>query len=181
MTDVSALILAGGRATRMGGVAKHELVVEGETIFARQVRVLAPRVAEVIVAGREIEGYRCVNDAIEGAGPLAGIAAGLAAARTAWLVVLAGDMPYVTGDVFDRLFAARGEAIDAVCVRDHGRPEPLVSVLHARTRAVVEGRLAAGRFKTSGLFTDEDLRVAWLDDIDPRALRSVNQPNDLRE
>ena len=179
MTDVSALILAGGRATRMGGVAKHELVVDGETIFARQVRVLAPRVVEILVAGRAIEGYRCVTDPIEGGGPLAGVAAGLAAARTPWLLVIAGDMPYVAGDVVDRLLAARSEAIDAVCVRDRGLPEPLFSLLHARTRPAVERRLAAGRFKASGLFTDEDLRVAWLDDLDPRALRSVNEPNDL--
>ena len=42
---VSALILAGGKATRLGGVAKHELVPDdgdGRTIFERQVAVLAP-------------------------------------------------------------------------------------------------------------------------------------------
>ena len=79
MTAVSALILAGGKATRFGGAAKHQLVVDGETIFARQVRVLAPRVAEILVSGPTIEGYRTVRDVVEGAGPLAGIAAGLAA------------------------------------------------------------------------------------------------------
>jgi len=48
--DVTALILAGGKATRLGGIAKHELVIDGATIFARQVAVLAPRVAELIVS-----------------------------------------------------------------------------------------------------------------------------------
>ena len=47
---ISALILAGGRATRMGGIDKTALIVDGETIFARQMRVLAPRVTEIIVS-----------------------------------------------------------------------------------------------------------------------------------
>jgi molybdopterin-guanine dinucleotide biosynthesis protein A len=59
---VSALILAGGKATRFGGIAKHLLVVDGETIFARQVRVLAPRVAEILVScADDIPGYRTVR------------------------------------------------------------------------------------------------------------------------
>ena len=179
-SDVSALILAGGRATRLGGVAKHELVIGGETIFARQVRVLAPRVREIMVAGPEIPGYRRVVDAIEGAGPLAGIAAGLAAVATPWLLVVAGDMPWISGDVIDALLD-RAEGNDAACVRERGLPEPLVSVLHARVWPIVERRVAAGRLKASAIFTEEDLAVGWLDDPDPRALKSVNSPEDLPE
>jgi molybdopterin-guanine dinucleotide biosynthesis protein A len=179
--DVSALILAGGRATRLGGAAKHEIVVAGETIFARQVHVLAPRVAEILVAGPDIAGFRSVKDKLEAAGPLAGVAAGLAAATTPWLLVIAGDMPYITGELVDSLVALAGADVDAACVRERGLPEPLVSIVHARVLPVIESRLAAGRFKASAIFTDEDLRVAWLDDPDPRALASINTPEDLRE
>lgn len=180
--DVSALILAGGRATRLGGVAKHELLVEGEPILARQRRVLAPRVAEILVsAPRDVPGYRTVRDIVAGAGPLAGIAAGLAAAATPWLLVLAGDMPRITGELVDALLALAREPAQAVCARQGGLPEPLASVLHVECRAAVERRLAAGRRKASGLYTDEGLAVAWLDDPDPRALVNVNEPRDLRE
>ncbi len=102
--DASALILAGGKATRFGGIAKHEIVVDGQTIFERQVAVLAPRVAEILVSSpRDIAGYRTVRDSVENIGPLAGIAAGLAACRTPWLLVVAGDMPYITGPLIDLL------------------------------------------------------------------------------
>ena len=78
--DVTALILAGGKATRFGGIAKHELVVDGQTIFARQVALLRPRVTELIVAApTDFSPYRTVRDATPGVGPLAGIAAGLSA------------------------------------------------------------------------------------------------------
>jgi molybdopterin-guanine dinucleotide biosynthesis protein A len=178
-SDLSAVILAGGRASRLGGIAKHEIVVGGETIFARQVRVLAPRVAEIVVSGPEIAGYRSVQDAVAGAGPLAGIAAALAAVATPWLLVIAGDMPHVTGELIDELLA-RAEG-DAACVRERGLPEPLISVIHRRVLPVIEARLAAGRFKASALFTEAGLAVAWLDDPDPRALKSINAPEDLRE
>jgi molybdopterin-guanine dinucleotide biosynthesis protein A len=118
-----------------------------------------------------------VLDPVSGAGPLAGIAAGLSAARTPWLVVLAGDMPYITADLVDRLLAARGD--DAVGVRVNGLPEPLVCRLHRRVLPVVEGRITAGRYKASGLLTDEGLRVTWIDWGDADALRNVNSPEDL--
>jgi molybdopterin-guanine dinucleotide biosynthesis protein A len=179
VVHAAALILAGGRATRLGGAAKHELVVDGETIFARQCRVLAPRVAEILVsAPRDVVGYRTVRDAVEGAGPLAGIAAGLAAARAPWLIVVAGDMPDLTGEVIDRLLAISDD-IDAIGVRSRGLPEPLLCTLHARVGPVLARRLARGAFKASGLLTEEALRVRWLDDIDPRALRNINAPEDL--
>lgn len=179
--DVSALILAGGLATRLGGVAKHLLVVDGATILARQTRLLAPRVAEILISGPDTPGLRSVHDTLEGAGPLAGIAAGLAAAATPWLLVIAGDMPYLTGELVDALLARATDGVDAVCVREGGWPEPLVSIVHARVRDVVERRLADGRYKASGLFTDENLAVAWHDVADARALRSINAPEDLRE
>jgi molybdenum cofactor guanylyltransferase len=175
---VSALILAGGKATRFGGRAKHELVVEGETIFARQIAVLAPRVDEILVSSpRDIAGYRTVRDRHAGAGPLAGIAAGLAACTTDWLLVIAGDMPHVDGALIDRMLEVR--AGDAVGVRVAALPEPLLCLLHRRVLPVVERRIEAGHYKASGLLTDEGLAVRWLDDADPVALRNVNSPEDL--
>jgi molybdenum cofactor guanylyltransferase len=155
------------------------------------VRVLGPLVAEIIVSGAAIDGYRTVHDSVAGAGPLAGIAAGLAASHTPWLLVVAGDMPHLSRGLVEQMFAlvsnevVASEAgpgmIDAVGVRVRGLPEPLLSVLHVRVRPIVERRLSAQHFKASGILTDEGLRVAWLDDPDPRALVNINSPADLRE
>lgn len=186
--DATALILAGGRATRLGGVDKRELVVDGRTIFARQCEVLLPRVAEIIVSSpRPAPGYRTVADAVGGAGPLGGIAAGLAAATTPWLIVIAGDMPHVTGPLIELMLAHATAEVDGVGLRAGGLPEPLLCVLRcAAARPVVEARLASGRLKASRLLTDGELRVAWLDEpalraIDPglRALFNINEPADL--
>jgi len=186
--DVTALILAGGKATRFGGAAKHELVVDGQTIFSRQISVLSPRVAEVLVsAPNDIVGFRTVRDAAAGIGPLAGIAAGLAACRTEWLLVVAGDMPHITGALIDQLIAtARGshdphaaDSLDAVGIRIDGLPEPLFCILHRRTLPFVERRIAAGDYKASRLLTAPGLRVNWIENADRAALRNVNTPEDL--
>jgi len=187
-SDVSALILAGGKATRLGGVDKATLVVEGRTIFERQVAALSASVAEIVVsAPRDVPGFRCVRDPVADGGPLAGIAAGLAAAATPWLLVLAGDMPWVTPALVERLLAETAEDVDAVGIRIDGLPEPLVCVLRVvACRPVVEARLARGALKASRLLADGELRVAWLDEaalraFDPqlRVLFNVNVPEDL--
>jgi molybdopterin-guanine dinucleotide biosynthesis protein A len=189
--DVTALILAGGRATRFGGIAKHAIAIDGRTILDRQRAVLEPRVAEVIAsANRPIDGLPTVADD-RGTGPLAGIAAGLARATTPWLLVVAGDMPYLAGEVVDLMLAhATGDAA-AVGLRVGGLPggaliEPLLCVLAVvAARPVLDGLLAAERYKASGLLEALD-RVTWIDEaalraVDPalRTLRNVNSPEDL--
>jgi molybdopterin-guanine dinucleotide biosynthesis protein A len=170
----TALILAGGKATRMGGIAKHALLVDGEPIFARQVRVLAPRVAEIIVSGAEIAGHRCVRDAIAGVGPLAGIAAGLAAAPTEHLLVVAGDMPELPIDAIDALLVP--QPVDAIGTRVAGLPEPLLCCLRvAPCRAAVDAMLAAGDYKASRLF--ERVETAWIELA--HVPRNINRREDL--
>jgi len=188
MEPVAALILAGGRATRFGGIAKHELVVDGQRIFDRQVGLLAPRVSEIVVSSATgVEGYRTVADAAPDGGPLAGIAAGLAAVTAPWLLVVAGDMPYLTGDVIDLILAKRGD--DGVGIEIDGLPQPLLCALRCdAARPALARMLAAGQRKASRLLTDAGLAIRWLAEpdlraVDPtlRSLGNVNAPGDLTD
>ncbi len=188
--DVSAVILAGGRATRLGGVDKRQLVIDGRTIFDRQVDALAPRVAEILVSsrpGRDVAGYRTVHDSVADLGPLGGIAAGLAAATTPWLLVIAGDMPGINGPLIELLLAHGDAEADAVAIRIGDRAEPLCAAYRVAVwAAIVTGRIATRQLRASALLTDEPVRVRWIDEaavrrLDPalRALRNVNAPGDL--
>ena len=189
--DVAAAILAGGRARRMGGVAKPLLEIDGRTILDRQLAALAPHAGEIAIAvadpAQAPPGLRAIVDASPGNGPLAGIAAARAALTAPWMIAIAGDMPYVTSEVIAALLDRCGDQIDAVAPMVNGLPEPLLAVWSPRAGLAAARRLAAGRFKTSGLLTDEGLRVAWLDEaalraIDPalRCLVNVNRPEDLK-
>jgi molybdopterin-guanine dinucleotide biosynthesis protein A len=187
--DVTALILAGGKATRLGGVDKRVLVVDGRTIFERQVEALRPCVAEIVVSSaRGVAGFRTVADAVPDLGPIGGIAAGLAVVTTPWLFVVAGDMPHIHGALIERVLSHADSESDAVGIRIGGLPEPLCTALRVVVwRPIVTARIATRRLKASSLLTDEEeVRVRWIEEdevreIDPtlRALHNVNAPGDL--
>jgi molybdopterin-guanine dinucleotide biosynthesis protein A len=197
VTEVSACILAGGRATRLGGRAKPLVPVRGTPILERQLDVLAPRVAEVIVAlapdaaplpvpDRWADRVRFVHDEASGAGPLAGIAAGLAACRTPWLLVVAGDLPHLHPGIIDLLIrtATTVRDTDAVVVRRGVHPEPLCGVHRTSQLTGARTLIREGRYKAAGLL--EGLRVHWIDEaklreIDPelRTLDDIDTPDDL--
>lgn len=187
--DLTACILAGGRARRMGGAAKPLLVVDGVTILERQRALLAPRAREVLVALAEPgplaeRGLRAVYDRVAGAGPLAGIAAALAAIDTPWLLAVAGDMPAIAPALIDLLRGAARDDADAVAARVGGLPEPLLALWHRRALPALDARLARGACKVAAAL--DDLRVAWLDEaalraVDPAlaSFRNLNHPGEL--
>jgi molybdopterin-guanine dinucleotide biosynthesis protein A len=199
--SISALILAGGRATRMGGIPKHEIVVGGETILTRQRRALRYFEEILVSSPIDIAGVRTVRDAPEheGIGPLAGIAAGLAATRWTWLFVVAGDMPDLSlpliGHLVDLVDHAgryseadhrpTWENVHAIGVKRNDLPEPLFSVLRvSRAREVVLSMIEAREYKASKLLDALHARYASderLRELDPggRALRNINEPGDI--
>src|SRR6202165_2437175 len=128
LMQASLLVLAGGDSRRMGR-PKAWLKV-GDTILLRHVvDRLAPAFSEVMVSFAEPEQleepvpYRIVFDRKPSAGPLAGLEAGLAVARSEVIFAVACDMPYVTPYVA-QLAVAAARASDAAIPRIGARPEP---------------------------------------------------------
>lgn len=119
-TRIAAVILAGGRAERLGGVNKAEIVFGGERLIDRAQRAVNgcdPVLVAVGPTDYEPPAGRPIPDLPgEYAGPLAGIAAAIDAlpgASAEWLLSLAVDTPFFPLD-----FVARAMAIthDADCV-----------------------------------------------------------------
>lgn len=193
-TDVAAVILAGGRGRRLGGVVKPLLAIDGTPIIDRLRAALAPHAGELLLAVADpaqaagLGDARVVVDAVPGAGPVAGLAAARAATDARWLIAVAGDMPHVTAAVIAALLARAGDGVDAVGIRlgTPPLPEPLLAVWGRAAAPTMARALAAGRYRTSSLLTDDGLRVAWLDEADLRAVdpplrsvQNVNRPTDL--
>ncbi len=187
--DVAAVILAGGRATRLGGAVKPLLQIGDATIVARLEAACAPLVGEVLVSTAAPAAWtsrRQVHDRVADAGPLAGLDAAFAATDTTWLLVLAGDLPDVQPALLVALLAATAADVDAVVPRLAGHPEPLLAVYHRRCAAVVCALLDAGRRRVAGLAEHPAVRTRWLDEAalrqaDPelRSFAGINDPADL--
>lgn len=102
--DITALILCGGDATRMGGVDKPLQIIEKaglrRPMLDHVIATLPTNSPLLISANRSIDAYAqrgtVVTDERQmGSGPLVGILAGLRSAQTDWLLVSPGDMPYL--------------------------------------------------------------------------------------
>lgn len=190
--DVDAVILAGGRGTRLGGAVKPLLEVDGEAIVSRQLAVLRPRVRRVVLSTAAAVAWwdgPQVVDRIAGAGPLGGLDAALATADARWLLVVAGDLPWLAGALLDVLLAhalAGADELDVVVPRARGHLEPLLALYHRRCGAIVSARLAEGQRRVAGVAEHPAARVAFVDEpalraVDPelRSFRGVNAPADL--
>jgi len=181
LPNVSAAILAGGRASRLGGRDKSAIVVEGRTILDRQIDALAPIAGEILIVGRGTHpAARTIPDRVDGSGPLAGLDAALAAARGELVVVVACDMPFVTTALLTGLLGL-ADGADAVVPRTERGYHPLCAVYRRSVRDAVERNLARGRLKMLDLLAE--LRVTFTDverfGDGHRLLANVNTPADL--
>ena len=139
MHDFTVAILAGGKSERMGR-DKAEIVVAGETMLGRTVRVARESGAtSVIVIGREKpdgwegETASFIADAAErrGQGPLAGLATTLENSPTHTVILLACDMPALSAEALRWLALQTREdsiRVGVVAVGADGEIEPLFSL-----------------------------------------------------
>lgn len=148
-SSFDAIVLAGGRGSRLGGIDKATLELAGERLVDRVVR--ASRIAgaaRIIVVGPESAGTGAdvvLRERPEFAGPLAGIAAGITAVTAPWVWVLACDLEYpervctVLGK--DHLLAATegrsaAESDGTLLIDGTGRPQWLAA--NYRSAALAE-------------------------------------------
>ena len=180
--DATLLLLAGGRSRRMGR-PKPLLPVQGTTLAEWIVRKLAPGFPQVLVAAPGEEGVPpelhryLVRDVHLGAGPLAGIEAGLAAASHPVMVAVACDMPRVTPALLRRLVDAI-DGHDAAVPRVEGRPEPACAAYASTAAGPIAAALGAGRYRAGDALDELDVR--WLDGEDPDQFANLNTPADYQ-
>lgn len=195
MTRLPGVILAGGRATRMGGGDKGLRVVGGRTILGRVVERLGAQCAPLALNANGDParfagfGLPVLADSLpDRPGPLAGVLAGLdwaAGLGAGHIVTAAADTPFFPADLAERLWRARGAAGLALAAsRAHGgQPErhPTFGLwpvaLRADLRAALEGGLRKIVEWTDG--HGAGLAVFPAEPFDP--FFNINAPHDIAE
>ena len=181
LMDATLLVLAGGESRRMG--RPKPWIEVGDTVLLRYVvERLAPAFSEVVVSFGEPEQmqqlvpYRVVFDRKRDAGPLAGLEAGLIAARHDILFAVACDMPYVTQATAQLAVAAAGNC-DAAIARHDGLFEPVCGAYRKTSLPAIVSALDAGNYTAHEVALSLD--VTWLEGLDPAEFESLNTPADL--
>jgi molybdenum cofactor guanylyltransferase len=125
----TAVVLAGGKAARLGGQAKPQLQVGGHTMLEAVLAAVADAEQRIVVGPPQPlpPGVRRVREQPPGGGPVAALRAGLAEVTTDVVAVLAGDLPFLTASLVTDL---RGRLTDdgVLVVDEGGRDQYLVGV-----------------------------------------------------
>ncbi|MCD4523596.1 molybdenum cofactor guanylyltransferase [Nocardioides sp. cx-173] len=140
----AAVILAGGRAARLGGVDKASVEIGGRTLLARAIDAVVDA-SEVVAVGEPVPTERPVTFTYESpryGGPVAALLTGRDALlhRTPYLVVLAVDMPRVDAHTVRRLLEAAPTAEGAALVGPDGRRQLALALATERLDAVRPGQ-----------------------------------------
>ncbi|MGY2129911.1 molybdenum cofactor guanylyltransferase [Blastococcus sp. SYSU DS0617] len=116
----SALVLAGGRAARLGGQAKPQLVVGGRTMLAAVLGAVTDAERRIVVGPPQPvpDGVVVVREQPPGGGPVAALRAGLPEVAGDVVALLAGDLPFLSAALIAQLRTAL--AADGVLVVDDG-------------------------------------------------------------
>lgn len=182
---ITGLILAGGRGTRMHGSDKGLLPLRGVPLIGHVIARLRPQVQTLLVnANRNQAAYAefglpVVADTLAGhQGPLAGIAAGLAASRTEWVLTAPCDTPFLPHDLVRRLAtAAAAQACPAAVVHAAGSLQPLSCLLHRSLLPDLLGYLERGGRKARDWLARHDASHVHFED--GAAFMNINAPDTL--
>ena len=188
MTTITALILAGGRATRMGGEDKGLIQIAGKPMAQRIAEQLVPQVDHILInANRNLERYEALGHAViedqmtDYQGPLAGMLSGLRSMESDWLLTTPCDGPFVDAGYAAAMIRATNKGKLSLAVASDGeRLQPVYCLIHHSLAASLEGFLESGDRKIDRWFAQHRYATV-LFDREPSMFTNVNTPEELAE
>jgi len=187
MDPISVIVLAGGASQRMGTNKALLPAGQQQTLVSRVVGNLRALSDDIVLVSNSPELYadldvRHASDRFQAAGPLAGLHAGLLAARHAWAFVAACDMPLVNHRLV-RYMVVLAAGYDAVVPRVGRSIEPLHALYSRACLPAIEACLQSEQRRVISFYPD--VRVRYVDQreiaIFDRAGRTFSNANTPEE
>ena len=184
-TPVYGLVLAGGKSRRMG-TDKALLEHGGRSQLAHVVRLLEAEVERVFVSARpdqqdepQRSRYELIVDRYEEMGPLAGILSAMDAYPDADWLVVACDLPNISGETLAHLVASHSDAhpFTAYISSHDGLPEPLCALWRRGSDGIIRAFVEEGIRCPRKILIRADTYL--IEQLDPASLDNVNTPEDL--
>ena len=185
-SQITGIVLAGGRGRRMGGEDKGLLPFRGRPLVSHALDALG-EVAEtrLINANRNLEAYASLgfpviqdaNDRFDG--PLAGLLSAMRATATPYVLTVPCDTPRLTGTLLQRLVDRLPMSDAAIALAHDGeRLHPVVMLAETRLADDLQAYLDAGERKVEHWIRRHRwVSIDFSDAVD--ALANINTPDDL--
>ena len=188
--EITGLILAGGRAQRMGGIDKGLIPFHHRPLIESAINRLKPQVGSIMInANRNLEqyatyGYPIVSDADSSfSGPLAGFAAGLKACPTKYLVTAPCDSPLLPTNLVQLLSTKLAEgSFDLVYASSKDNAgktwaQPVFCLMHISLLKSLEEFISLGDLKIDRWFKELNSSTVVFDS--ESAFANINTPEEL--
>jgi molybdopterin-guanine dinucleotide biosynthesis protein A len=191
ITDVTGVLLAGGKSRRMGE-DKRFIHVGQRTLLERSCAVLCEVFEQIyVVIAQDSPALQAdvpvVRDLVSDGGSLGGLYTGLRLAKTQHVFLAASDMPFLSPDVI-RYMVCLKDQVDIVISRWATRLQPTHTVYGRDCLPVIEEMMALHNRKIQSMIDHSALRVRVITEeeirkIDPdgRSLFNINTPSDLEQ
>lgn len=185
--SVSAIILSGGRATRMGGVDKGLVLLHHKPLIQHVIQRIQPQVDELwINANRELAHYQALGIPVftdehqDFIGPLAGVYVGLKQTKHTHLLTAPCDSPNLPHDLVARLLEAMTtQNADIAVAASEGHAHPVVSLckttlLPSLTDFILAGERKVSRWQKQHAYIEVDFNDH------PQAFLNLNTHDDVQ-
>jgi molybdopterin-guanine dinucleotide biosynthesis protein A len=189
ISNITGVILAGGENRRFGGIAKHEILIDGVSIISRITGLLERIFEEVEIVTNKPEKFRnysnflITSDIFPGKGPIGGIHAAMKASSGVAFFVCAGDMPFLDRDliIHQAEHYLSGDYTALVPEIDKFQ-EPLHSIYSRSTLGILENYLTESDNPSVREFCSIIRASPYLpgdSDLARKAFININSPDDL--
>ena len=189
--EITAVILAGGRGSRMGGVDKGLIDFNGRPLIEHVIEAILGQVRGLMInANRNLVqyqrfGYPVIADSlVDYQGPLAGFLAAMEVAQTTHIVTVPCDGPLLAGDLVERLAEAlERESAEIAVAHDGQRLQPVYALIPVALKPSLEAYLAGGDRKIDLWYARRRVAHADFSDL-PTSFLNINtedERNQLQE
>lgn len=191
-SEITGLLLAGGRAQRMGGIDKGLVLFQGNALIEHAINRLGPQVSNLLInANRNQDiysqyGYPIVADENQDfSGPLAGYLAGLKACNTSYLITAPCDSPLFPTDLVqtlaDTLVKHQANIAYASSQDPWGKiwAQPVFCLMKKEVVESLEQFLADGQRKIDHWFAAQNTCTAVFEN--ESAFANANTPEELAQ
>lgn len=176
---MTAVLMSGGKSSRMDFQPKQLLLFRGETFQARILRQLKG-FGECAVSGvMAVPGYPLWRDYHTGIGPIGGIEAALRNAGADRVFITACDTPLLTADCIDWLIGSQNASDTCLVPVSGGREHPMCAVYAKEMLPALEAQIAAGRYRLRDFVRNAGARYVTVPDCYAQDFLNVNTPEML--
>lgn len=183
--DITAVILAGGKARRMDGEDKGLINLNGRTLIDYIISALRPQAGDILInANRNRQQYSryglpVVADMLgDYFGPLVGMATGMHSTDRPYIVTVPCDSPFIPDMLVETLYQALYDAQAAISVAHDGtRLQPVFALLRCQLLADLLSYLNTGGRKIDTWYERQPLAIADFSNL-PETFLNLNTPED---